>query len=468
MFLNNRSDQWNWAHTFLLIEFGLQIMTLVPALGSARIVFRIASFGLSLYLVLTTLSQPGIEHPAKWSVYSIFLILVISLFFHPLVNTLPAGTAQIAMYLAILGPVFWASKLSFSATGFRNLVIIMWLFQSVSSLFGLLQVYFPGQFQFQLSSVIQNSIYEGKNLKIVLANGMSVYRPMGLTDSPGGAASAGFYTVLLGLAFFLEGKNWWLMGLGIVSSFVGFFCIYLSQVRILLIGTCFCILALLIILFLSRNLKRAFALIGIIQPLILGTFGWAIAIGGKSTNDRTLSLFSGSADQVYKQNRGLFLENTINTLLPKYPLGAGLGRWGMMNSYFGKNDNPFTSSIWVEIQWTAWLLDGGVPLIIAYCAAIGSVCYFALQTAIRNQMEEFSIWFAFIIAYNMGTILITFNYPIFISQGGMDFWLLNTALVVASLEKSWRVSQEREKANTISTAAIKMGNQRMRTPRGNS
>ncbi|WP_310426778.1 hypothetical protein [Chamaesiphon sp. VAR_48_metabat_135_sub] len=465
MFPNNRSDEWNWVHNFLAIQFILQLLLLVPILGAIRPIFRVATFGLSIYLVISNISQRGIKHPAKVSVCSIFLILFTSLFFNSHLNTIPAGVAQIAMYLAILGPIFWASKIFLSVQGFRNLVTILWLFQSMSSFFGLLQIYFPEQFQFQLSSVIQNSTYGGENLKIILSNGLSIYRPMGLTDTPGSAAVAGFYTVLLGLAFFLESKNWWLKGLGILSSFVGFFCIYLSQVRIMLITTCVCVSILLVILFWSKNFKRAFALLGIIQPLIVGTFAWAIAVGGKSTEARTLSLFAGSTDQIYQQNRGHFFQETIDVLLPQYPFGAGLGRWGMMNSYFGKNGNPFTDLIWVEIQWTGWLLDGGVPLIIAYCLAIGSVCYFAFKTAFRKQMGTLPIWSAVIFAYNMGTILITFNYPVFISQTGMEFWLLNTALIVAVMTESWRVRNQYLLAGeTTPPLMIEGARPRMRIP----
>ena len=131
--------------------------------------------------------------------------------------------------------------------------------------------------------------------------------------------------------------------------------------------------------------------------------------------------------------------------------------------------NPFTDSIWVEIQWTGWLLDGGVPLIIAYCLAIGSVCYFVFQTAFRKQMGTLPIWSAVIFAYNMGTILITFNYPVFISQTGMEFWLLNTALVVAVMTESRRVKQNRYllAGDTTSPLIIEGERPRMRIPNEN-
>jgi hypothetical protein len=431
MLFNLKRDEWNWAHNFMLTQFIFQLLLLVPGIGAARTAVRVGSFGLSLYLLMTR-DEGKIEYPVKFPGYAILLVLFLSLCFSFNLNSIPAGVGQIAMYLAILGPLFWAGKLPLSDRGFRNLLMILWGFQAISSLFGLLQIYFPTQFQFQISSVYDNNPnLEG--LKIVLENGVSLYRPSGLTDQPGGAALAGFYTVLFGLAFFLEGKSKYLSKIGLASTFIGFFCIYMSQIRNVLIATCLCISCLLIVLAITRNFKRAMTLVGTIQPMVLGTFGWAIAVGGTKTLDRITSLFAGSAEDVYRQNRGHFLEDTINILLPKYPLGAGLGRWGMMNAYFGKNGNPLTDQIWVEIQWTGWLLDGGVPLIIAYSGALILASYLTLKIAFeRQRRDELSFWGAVIFSYNIGIIMITFNYPVFISQMGMEFWLLNAALFVAA------------------------------------
>lgn len=433
MFWRFKRDEWNWMHNFMLIQFVFQLLLLVPGISAIRTLIRIGSFGLSIYL-LTALDRKGVDYPGKFLAYGILAILGLSLCFNFHLNSILAGLGQIAMYLAILGPLFWASKLPTSAAGFRNLLMLIWLFQSVSTLVGLLQIYFPGQFQFQVSAVIENSAYGGENLKMVLENGVSIYRPSGLTDSPGGAALAGFYTVLLGFAFFLDGKNKFLAGLGLLSTLIGFFCVYMSQVRSLLVITCVSVGCLLVVLVLSRNFKRALTLLGAIQPIVLGTFGWAVAVGGAGTLDRITSLFTGSADQVYQANRGHFLEDTINLLMPKYPWGAGLGRWGMMNNYFGRNGNPFTEPIWVEIQWTGWLLDGGIPLIVTYSIAILLASYLALKIACQQRPDGLSFWSAVIFSYNVGMIMTTFNYPVFISQTGMEFWLLNTGLFVAALQ----------------------------------
>ncbi len=419
----------------MLIQFFLQILLLIPGISAARTIIRIGSFGLSLYLLFTLTPQSrNVDYPGKWIAYCIIAILGLSFCFNFHLNTIPAGLGQIAMYLSIIGPLFWVNKVPISVAGFRNLLMLIWAFQATSAIFGLLQVYLPGQLQFQVSSVITSNPFGGEDLKIVLDNGASIYRPSGLTDVPGGAALAGLYAVLLGLAFFLEGKSKLLAGLGLLSTFIGFFCIYMSQVRSMLIATCVCISCLLLILAVSRNFKRAMTLVGTIQPIVLGTFGWAAAVGGTGTLNRVTSLFAGSADQVYQENRGHFLEDTINLLLPKYPWGAGLGRWGMMNSYFGNNDNPFTEQIWVEIQWTGWLLDGGIPLVVTYSAALILACYMALKLACQKRGDGLSFWSAIIFSYNIGMVIITFNYPLFMSQTGMEFWLLNTGLFMASLQ----------------------------------
>ena len=79
---------------------------------------------------------------------------------------------------------------------------------------------------------------------------------------------------------------------------------------------------------------------------------------------RLQTLVADDPGKVYHSNRGHFLEDTIYNQLPEYPVGAGLARWGMMNRYFADKDDLLTPPLWVEIQWTGWLYDGGIPLIL--------------------------------------------------------------------------------------------------------
>ena len=73
------------------------------------------------------------------------------------------------------------------------------------------------------------------------------------------------------------------------------------------------------------------------------------------------------------------------------------------------------------------MLDGGVPLVLLYCGALAGAFYVAGRAAMdRNQaVGSFG---AMVFAYDVGALAMTFNYPIFISQAGMEFWILNAAL----------------------------------------
>lgn len=434
-----RSD-WGWVHAFILMQFTFQILLLFPQFGVLRVPMRVASFALSLFL-LVKLRGGGPKHPATGPAILVLLIMVASFCFHPAINSVLAGAGQCAMYAAILGPLFWARHLKITPRGFQWLIFMMWGFHSVSALFGVLQVYFPGQFQPFLATTFQSRPEYAAQLMIELANGVKVYRPMGLTDTPGGAAAAGFYALLLGIGIALRERNSILRIACMGSATVGLFCIYLSQVRSILIFSGICLVCLALVLLRQGNFGRLTIMTVGITALIVATVSWALAVGGESAFERLSQLVSDRADTVYHQNRGHFLEDTVNILLPQYPLGAGLGRWGMMNAYFGNNTDPTTQPIWVEIQWTGWLLDGGVPLILAYVAAITQACRTAWTIAIRHKLDDFALWGGLIFAYNIGALAITFNYPLFIGQGGMEFWLLNTSLFVAGYY-SWRQHTE--------------------------
>ena len=441
---------WSWVHTFILLQFTFQILRLFPQFGVLRVPMRIGTFALSLFL-LVRLRGDGPRHPATSPAIWVLLIMVASFCLHSSLNSVLAGAAQCAIYTAILGPLFWVRCLKITPKGFQWLIFLIWGFHTVSASFGVLQVYFPGQFQPYLSTVIQSRPDYAAELMITLANGASIYRPMGLTDVPGGAAMAGFYALLLGVGIALREQNQILRIACMGSAAVGLFCIYLSQVRSVLIFAGVCLLCLAVVLLRQGKFGQLTAMTVGVSVLFVATFSWAVALGGESAVERLSQLVSDRADTVYYKNRGHFLEDTINVLLPQYPLGAGLGRWGMMNGYFGDNSNPLTQQIWVEIQWTGWLLDGGVPLIIAYVAALAQACRTAWKIAISPQLGDFTLWGGLIFAYNIGAIAITFNYPLFISQGGMEFWLLNSALFVAAYH-SWMERTETVRGVKRSTA----------------
>src|SRR5207248_2584901 len=185
-------------------------------------------------------------------------------------------------------------------------------------------------------------------------------------DTPGGAATSGFYAVLLGIGFLLSARTGPQTAAAIGSMTIGLVCLYLSQVRAMMVVTLVCVLAVAGVLT-ARGERRKIAGLGfIVGLLVIVSFKSALSLAQGSVSARVSSLTSGSAGEVYYSNRGKFLEYTFTELVPQYPLGAGMGRWGMMYAYFGANPDPASGPLWAEIQWTGWLYDGGLPLMLAY------------------------------------------------------------------------------------------------------
>lgn len=422
--------KFSWLHAFIVSQFIFQVSLLIPAIAEFRTLVRIAVFGLSLAF-LWRIPKTGLKHPAKPWAIAVMCIMMLQFFWHPYLSSIPAGAAQCLMYLAILAPLFWVSRLDLKERDFLWLVYLLWGFHVLSSIVGVLQVYYPEIFQFAISSNIEEGAFGGEHLKIVIANGLTLYRPTGLTDLPGGAATSGFYALLLGTGIALQQGHLIFRLLGVISVPIGLFCIYLSQIRSIFILALVCLAVTALILLQLKRLWHLTAMIGAGILIAIATTTWAMSVGGSVTSERFLSLITEPPDAVLYQNRGIFLEETITKIIPQYPLGAGLARWGMMNNYFGNQLNPLTQPIWAEIQWTGWVLDGGIPLVIAYSGALIAACV-AVWRIISDRRSSLQLWGAIILAHNIGAIAITFNYVPFMSQTGMDFWLINSALCVSA------------------------------------
>jgi hypothetical protein len=411
---------------FACLQFFCQLLLLVQELSPLRVVIRMSAFlGSAALLVLA----PGVSAPGSrlrlWA-YAILLIVAFSAL-NPESNNILASVAQLALYASILGPLFWVPRLRVSHATFQRLMLLFWLFYTASAVVGVLQTYFPGSFQPALSTVVSDQ-GEGylESLEIELASGARIFRPMGLTDTPGGAAYGGLYAVLLGLGM-LQGKSPFRGAhvLAFVSVIIGAMCLYLCQVRSLLVMTGICVVTLALVLMLSGRFSRLLGAGIVIGAGAALAFILAQSVGGESVTSRLSTLTSEDPGSVYYKNRGMFLEDAVQRLLPLYPLGAGLGRWGMISRYFGDG----VDAIWAEIQWTGWLLDGGIPLIIAYTGAILGSTWACLRLALKRDGREGNAWAATIVAYNAGAFALCFNYPLFMGTSGIEFWLLNAALL---------------------------------------
>jgi len=429
---------------FILLEFACQLALLSREIGQLRQFVRMLVFGTSIGMLLL-LPGKGEAHPSAKAAKLVLAIVTLALF-HPNTNTLMAGCAQIGMYLAILAPLFWVPRLKIDAPTVRRVLMIIWIFQTVSAAVGILQVYYPGRFEPSLATVVL-SAPRGylRALQFRNAFGETTWRAMGLTDTPGGAANAGFYASLLGTAFMLTFRTSRQRIFAAGTIVIGLVAIYLSNNRASLIVLGICELGIAGMIAMRRsllairpewrkreagNLPRLLIALAIAGML---SFSWALAVGGGSIAERFATLVADQPVEVYSKNRGHVIEGTIENLLPMYPFGAGIGRWGMMNSYFGDNSNPDSAEIWVEEQWTGWLLDGGLPLVIAYALTVFLAMRTAFKIALSPVEPDLAIFAAIICAYDVGAFAATFGYSYFGSENGLEFWLLNAALFAAFL-----------------------------------
>lgn len=426
-----------WIRWFIIIQVVTQLAIISP-LGSARTLMRMAAFGSSLVFLFLVRGKAG-AHPARTAAIVVFVILGVAVF-NPTAAALPAALAQVGLYLAVLAPLFWVPRLTVAAETLWTLLMILWGFHTVGSIVGVLQVYFPGRFQPNLSPVIL-SLGKGyvESLKITTSGGVRVFRPMGLTDVPGGAGTSGFYAVVLGIGMFFTARKRWLSLAAVGSVLLGLMCLYLSQIRALMVVTGISIVAITGVLAMRRDYKRLSMFGVVLVAVLVVSFRSALSLARESVSERVGTLTRGTPQQVYEQNRGQFLSQAFEELLPEYPLGAGVGRWGMMNAYFGDKNDP-NPSLWAEIQWTGWILDGGAPLVLAYLAVLFMTIwgtYRISRTRFRGD-PALSLWGAVILAYSIGALAFTFSYPVFLSQTGMEFWFLNGVLFSAARTEAWR------------------------------
>jgi hypothetical protein len=421
-----------WIFAYLAIEVGCQIALLFPFFVPARVYIRSAAFAAAFFLLFILRSSHA-SHPA-WPLAIVVMVILGGSILHPDTNSAWAGVATVLLHAAILSPIFWVPRVRVDIVTVRRLFMLVWAINAASALLGVLQIYFPGRFDPAQTDVLHGTQIDA--LMFNLADGTRVVRPMGLTDVPGGAAAGAYYCVLLGAGFLLDRTRPWFRAVLVVAMAGSLFTIYLCQIRSQLLMLGFSLLAFAVPLARQRRLARFGALTLLIGILAFAGFVVAVAVGGAAVSDRFASLIQDDPGTIYYSNRGHFFEQTILEYLPQYPLGAGLGRWGMVYTYF--SDRFLTAPpLWVEIQWTAWLYDGGVMLMITYAAALFVALRFSLRVAALpddSPAAELKKWGTVLFAYGAGALALTFNQCAFEGTIGIDFWLLNSTVFAASLQ----------------------------------
>ena len=428
-----RSVPWGWLEWMIIAQTAIPALLFVPGMGPLRLVTRVGVYGVALiaWAGIALGRRGGFGGPFPPRAWLTFCAVYLSLsLFHPNTNSLAAGLGSIFLYLAALSPAFWAGDALVSTRQIPRVLAIMFACNALSAAVGVGQVYQPARFNPPEMNLKVFTAEEGA--EVALEKGEKIFKPCGLTDSPGAASGAGMIAALLGMCWAVAPTALWKRLGGVALAMVGLAAIYFAQVRTLLLLVAGCLVVVVVLLAMQRDFKRSTLLAGIAVGGILLSFTWAVAVMGGAVSNRFGSLLDDDVASNYHKNRGVFVQDTLEHHIPEYPLGAGLGRYGMMYAYLGDLAAPKDrGALWAEVQVTGFVFDGGVPLLIAYLGAVAVALLDSLRIALTSRDRELAFWATVITGSNLGALTLCFSCHVFTGTTGMQFWLLSGALHAA-------------------------------------
>lgn len=445
-------DRWRWGRLewFLLVVILGSALVFIPGSGLIRAPIRGAPYAMSLAILIWHYSSKTRRVlPASARAVLPAMLLYAANLAHPFTDPV-VGVATVIFHISIAAPVFWAASAIRSVKHLEKLLWFIFLATSAHVVVGLLQTAFPLIFMppeiAQDPNVLAQQTYMGPF-------GQMIIRPPGLSDLPGGASSSATIAAVMGVTFMLRSADKaWVRILGGVLAVMGLFVLYLTQVRVFAVLTIFSMGVFVFLAFMQgRGRAMVTAGIGIATLLVLG--GLQSGIGYDPTDpyapgSRFGEILENGLLGTWMQSRGHFFELTMREYVWQYPLGAGLGRWGMMREYFGAN-TPF-EAIWVEIQLTGWLFDAGIPMWFLYGGAICVAMYFSLRLALDRKTGDLAYFAATIFTLQAIIAGSTMAGPAFNSTFGITFWVLTAMLYGAN--QRYRESLERASGSEPDTA----------------
>ena len=425
------SAPWGFAEVFVISQTALPALLYLPGTQPFRLPIRVSAFAISLaafgWWFIENKSRDRASRAQSWIVAIMGLLLVMM--FHPLTASMVGGFAHIAVYFAVMAPLFWAPMFVDSPERLARLLWILLICCGVNSLVGVLQVYDPGRWMPKEFSrfITENADMGLGPVTYIGAHGERLVRPPGLFDTPGAVAGPGMSAGLLGLVFATSAVALWKRGLSLALALCGFAAIYLSQVRISLVIVAVMLAVYGSVTFRQRRFARVTQFGLLAGGTVVGAFLLALTLGGPSIQERVMTLFASDPISVYHNARGVQLDITFRDLLYQYPFGAGLARWGMAAAYFQRT-NLDSPPLWAEIQFTSWMIDGGILLMVLYIGVIVVTTLAQWRLATWQGNSRLATCAAVVMSANLGVAALIFTFTPFNTQIGIQYWFLAGAL----------------------------------------
>jgi hypothetical protein len=421
---------WGFAEWFIISQSALPAILILPGTQAIRLPIRMSAFLLPLAaFVWWNLNSEIATRPSRaqsW-VFAILFLLSVMLF-HPSTPSFVGGLAQVAMYFAVMTPLFWVPAFVRSPEHLARILWILLICCGLNAVVGVLQVYDPDRWMpAEFSHVTMGNVMALGPLSYAGPDGRVIVRPPGLFDTPGAVAGPAAYAALLGLVFAVSAIAAWKRFLSLVFAGAGLAAIYLTEVRITLVTSVGMMLVYAVVAARQGRAGRAAQFAILSGAVVVGAFILALTLGGHSILERTMTLFQSDPLTVYQTARGTQLSVTFGDLFFNHPLGSGLGRWGMVANYFGSftRDND---ALWAEIQLAGWMIDGGVLLLALYGGALIVTAMSEYRVALMTRYPRLAQCGAVVLAANLGTAALIFSFTPFVTQVGIQYWFLAGAL----------------------------------------
>ena len=420
---------WGFAELFIISQSALPALLFLPGTQAFRLPIRTAAFAISLAAFVWWLIESTVQvrHSRAQSWVAAVMALLAVMLFHPQTPSLGGGFAQIAVYFAVMAPLFWAPVFVRSPEHLARILWILLICSGCNAIVGVLQVYDTRFLPAEFSRVISGNEVAMGSVTFIGANGERLMRPPGLFDTPGAVAGPAMSAALLGLVFAVSGIAGWKRLLAFTFAIAGLAAIYLSQVRISLVMTVMMMGIYTFTTFRQGRAARASQFGILAGAIVIGGFVIALTLGGPVILDRVMTLLGGDPLAVYQKARGTQLSITFSEMLYEHPLGAGVGRWGMAAAYFG-NFTRLSRPLWAEIQFTGWMIDGGVLMIALYCGALIVTALTQWKVAMMRSHPRLNTCAAAVLSANLGTAVLIFSFTPFVTQIGIQYWFLAGAL----------------------------------------
>ena len=419
---------WGFAELFVIAQSALPAILIMPGTQAIRLPIRMSAFLIPLaafaWWVLNSETNNLPSRAQTW-IFGVMFLLALMLF-HPSTPSFMGGLAHVAVYFAVMTPLFWAPSFVKSPEHLARLIWLMLICSGLNAVVGVLQVYDPNRW---LPAEFSRISMSGLGLGPVSyrgPDGTMIVRPPGLFDTPGAVAGPAAYAALLGLVFAVSGLPIWQRAVSLTFAGAGLAAIYLSHVRISFAVTLGMMIVYTFVAARQQRLGRATQFAILAGGIFVGSFMLAVALGGQSVTERFLTLTAGDPLQVYRTARGVQLDVTFGDMLTNAPLGSGLARWGMAAGYFGTGDAA--KAIWAEIQFTGWMIDGGILLIALYVGALVVTALTQYRLAVVSTNARLAQCAAVVLAANLGTAALIFSFTPFVTQVGIQYWFLAGAL----------------------------------------